>query len=61
MKPQKFQTKIKEKQRPLSKSKQLINTNIYNYQSREKNKLSKSRKKQPVNKTTSPDFKQKNF
>ena len=61
MKPQKFQTKIKEKQRPLSKSKQLINTNIYNYQSREKNKLSKSRKKQPVNKTTSPDVKQKKF
>ncbi len=61
MKSQKFQTKSKEKSRPLSKSKQFLVTKSNTVQSKEKNNLTKSRKKPSVNKSTSPDVKHKKF
>ena len=61
MKSQKFQTKSKEKSRPLSKSRLFVSTKSNTIQNKEKNKLTKSNKKPLTNKSTSPDVKHKKF
>jgi hypothetical protein len=61
MKSQKFQTKSKEKPRPLSKSRLFVSTKSNTIQNKEKNKLTKSNKKPLTNKSTSPDVKHKKF
>ena len=61
MKSQKFQTKSKEKPRPLSKSRLFVSTKSNTIQNKERNKLTKSNKKTLAHKSTSPDVKHKKF